>query len=129
MASITKLTRKKGIVFKAVVRLAGHPTHSESFSKLSEAQAWSETVEEALRNGGWIGVDPPLDKDFCAALDQYLVTVSVQKKENSRDRDNISEKPLRRFFKGMTLATIKAEHVARYRDMRNQTVSASTIQK
>ncbi len=129
MATIEKRQRNKGVVYKAKVRVKGHPSVSQTFKKLSEAHEWAEETEEALRNGGYIGDDPPGDRDFIGALDRYLVEVTSKKKPNTRDRDNVSEKPLRKFFRGQTLIGISSEQVATYRDKRAKTVSSSTILK
>jgi len=52
MATITKRKRKKGTVYKAEIRLQGHPCLSQTFDRLSDAQRRVEETEGIIRSGG-----------------------------------------------------------------------------
>jgi len=62
MATVRTVKRKKGTVYRAEVRVKGHPRLSKSFDRKSEAHVWAEDTEEALHNNGYIGNAPPNDK-------------------------------------------------------------------
>ncbi len=49
MASFKKIKRKRGIVYKAEVRLRGHQYTSKTFPKLSEARNWAKETERMMR--------------------------------------------------------------------------------
>jgi len=129
MARISPLKRKKGIVYKAEIRLKGHPYLCQTFDRLSEAQRWVEDTEATLRSGGYIGDTPPDDMAFGKALDRYELEVSSQKRPNTRSREITSANTLRKNFAGLSLKEITPARVASFRDQRLKTVGPSTIQK
>ena len=49
MASIKKIKRKKGTVYKAEVRLTGCEYFSRTFISRAEAQAWAKRMELQLK--------------------------------------------------------------------------------
>lgn len=129
MARIVKVKRKKGTVYKAEVRLKGHPYVSQTFDRLSEAQRWAEDTEAALRSGGYVGESKPEDMTFAKALDRYELEVSSRKRPNTRAREITSAKALREGFVGVTLREITPARVAAFRDQRLKKVGPSTLQK
>lgn len=129
MARISKLKRKKGTVYKAEVRLKGHPYLSQTFDRLSDAQRWAEDTETTLRSGGYIGDTPPDDMAFSKAFERYELEVSSQKRPNTRAREITSANKLRKSFAGLSLKEITPTLVAAFRDKRLKTVGPSTIQK
>ena len=129
MASITKRKRKKGFVYKAEIRLQGHPCLSQTFDRLSDAQRWAEDTEALLRSGGHISNSIPDDITFTKALDRYELDVSSLKKPNTKARETTSANQLRESFAGLKLKEITPAVVAAFRDKRLQSVGASTIQK
>ncbi len=129
MARILPVKRKKGIVYKAEIRLKGHPYLCQTFDRLSEAQRWAEDTEATLRSGGYIGETPPDDIAFGKALDRYELEVTSQKRPNTRSREITSANTLRIFFAGLNLKEITPARVAAFRDKRLKTVGPSTIQK
>ena len=129
MARIIPVKRKKGIVYKAEIRLKGHPYLCQTFDRLSDAQRWAEDTEATLRSGGYIGDTPPNDMAFDKALDRYELEVSSQKRPNTRTREITSANILRKTFTGLSLRGITPAQVAAFRDKRLKTVGPSTIQK
>lgn len=51
MANIEKLTRKGGVVYKAVVRRQGHSKLSRTFKSADDARKWARKTEVALDSG------------------------------------------------------------------------------
>lgn len=129
MATIIPRKGKYFTTYKFQVRIAGHPTVTKTFRRLSDGHAWADEVEAALRGGGWVGDAPPGDLTFTAALDRYLMEVSPTKAPLSRQREETAGIRLREFFDGMTLGGIDTATVAQYRDKRLRSVSPSTLQK
>jgi len=129
MAYIRTVKRKKGIIYKAEVRLQGQPPLYQTFDRLSDAQRWAEDTEATLRSGGYVGDTPSGDMAFSKALDRYELEVSSQKRPNTRAREITSANKLRKSFVGLRLKEITPALVAAFRDKRLKTVGPSTIQK
>ena len=129
MATITKRKRKKGTVYKAEVRLQGHPCLSQTFDRLSDAQRWVEETEVIIRSGGRVNEILPEDVTFSSALDRYELEVSSRKRPNTKVREITSANRLREVFAGLKLKEITPALVASFRDKRLQTVGPSTVQK
>jgi polyhydroxyalkanoate synthesis regulator phasin len=52
MASIKKIKRKKGTVYKTEIRLRGHKYVSKTFRRLAEARDWVRRTEREMRLSG-----------------------------------------------------------------------------
>lgn len=129
MARINKRKRKKGLVYKAEVRIQGHPYVSQTFDRQSDAQRWAEDTEALLRSGGYVGDTPPDDLAFSKALDRYELEISSRKRPNTKAREITSSNQLRKNFTGLSLKEITPALVAAFRDQRLKSVGPSTIQK
>jgi len=129
MARISTLKRKKGVVYKAEIRLISHPYISQTFDRRSDAQRWAEDTEATLRAGGCIDDNTPEDMEFNKALDRYELDVSSHKRPNTRAREITSANSLRKSFSGLSLKEISPAQVAAFRDQRLQSVGPSTLQK
>ncbi len=129
MATVRTVKRKKGVVYRAEVRIKSHPRLSQTFDRLSDAQRWAEDTEAILRSGGDISNATPDDMAFSKALDRYELEVSSQKRPNTRAREITSANRLRESFKGLSLKDITPARVAVFRDNRLQRVGPSTLQK
>jgi len=51
MGWIHKRERKKGAVYRAVVRIKGFPQQQKSFTRLTDAKMWMQQTEAAIRKG------------------------------------------------------------------------------
>ena len=49
MATIKKIKRDKGTVYKAEVRLSGHQYTSKTLATISAARAWAKDTEKIMR--------------------------------------------------------------------------------
>lgn len=128
MASITKRTGKRGVMYRATV-CVNKQRVTATFDRKSDAVRWGEDTEAAIRAGGYIGDAAPGDMLFDKALERYLAEVSSQKAASTNRRDNSSGDRLIEWFKGKTLRGIIPADVAAYRDDRLTYVSASTVKK
>jgi len=51
MGWIHKRERKKGAVYRAVVRITGYPQQQKTFTRLTDAKLWVQQTEAAIRRG------------------------------------------------------------------------------
>ena len=131
MATIEERKQKRGVVYRAKVRLAGMPHQDATFDRKSEAMRWAEDVEYALLNG------LPLpgenihrdDKALRQAVFEYL---AIKEKDLRRSRHTIlgDRGTGNRLISGLgnkTLRSLKREDIEEYRDARLQKVGSSGI--
>jgi len=128
MATVRTVKRKKGVVYRAEIRVKGHPRLSKSFDRKSEAHVWAEDTEEALRNNGYVGNAPPDDMLFDDAWEKYLAEVSSKKAPSTHRRELAQDRPLQ-YFHGHTLQEITPTMIAKFRDWRLGVVQADTVIK
>lgn len=128
MATVRTVKRKKGTVYRAEVRIKGHPRLSQTFDRKSDAQRWAEDTEIALRNDGFIGDVPPNDMLFDDALEKYLAEVSSKKARSTHRRELYQSKSLHYFY-GKTLKAITPSLAAKFRDKRSSEVKPATVIK
>lgn len=128
MATVRTVKRKKGTVYRAEVRIKGHPRLSQTFDRKSEAQRWAEDTEVDLRNGAYVGNAPPADMLFDDALEKYLAEISSKKAKSTHRREIYQSKSLHYFF-GQTLKEITPAAAAQFRDQRSSQVKAATVIK
>ena len=80
--------------------------------------------------GRYQNVRPAENITFADALNKYLERVSTTKRPNSESRDWISAKAfIADFGQEISLAAVTSQHLAKYGDLRQKSVSPSTIQK
>ena len=128
MATVKARKRKKGTVYRAEVRVKGHPRLSQSFDRQSEAMRWAEDTEKALRNGGYVGNAPPNDMLFDDALAKYLAETSTKKAKSTHRRELYQSRSLHYFF-GRTLKEITPVLAAQFREKRLAEVQPATVIK
>ena len=57
MATITKVARKTGDAYKAVIRLRGIKPFSRTFKRKTDARAWAERMERDIEQARVYGND------------------------------------------------------------------------
>jgi len=128
MATVKARKRNKGTVYRAEVRVKGHPRLSQTFDRQSEAMRWAEDTEKALRNGGYVGNAPPNDMLFDDALKKYLAETSSKKAVSTHRRELYQSRSLHYFF-GRTLKEITPALTAQFREKRSAEVQPATVIK
>ena len=128
MATVRTLKRKKGTVYRAEVRVKGHPRLSQTFDLQSAAMRWGEDTEKALRDGGYVGNAPPDDMLFDDALEKYLAETSSRKAKSTHRRELYQSKSLL-YFCGRTLKEITPSLAAQFREKRLSEVKPATVIK
>lgn len=130
MATISARKRKYGTVYRAEVRITGHKTVSQTFTRKGDAENWAEETEHTLRTVGYLGDVPPGDLAIKTAIQRYLDEISPQKAILTTQRDHRSARPLLFFFSGQTLRSITTTMVKQFKDSRlEQKISPSSLQK
>lgn len=128
MATVKARKRNKGTVYRAEVRVKGHPRLSQTFDRMSDAMRWAEDTEKALRDGGYVGDAPPNDMLFDDALAKYLDETSSDKAKSTHRRELYQSRSLHYFF-GRTLKEITPALAAQFRDKRMGEVQPATVIK
>jgi len=128
VATVEVRKRKKGTVYRAEVRVKGHPRLSQTFDRQSEAMRWAEDTEKALRANGYIGDTPPDDMLFDDALERYLAETSSRKAKSTHRRELYQAKSLQ-YFSGRTLKEITPALAAQFREKRLAEVQPATVIK
>ncbi len=130
MAWIRKRVGKKGkISYTAVIRIAGHPTITETFDRRKDAEVWALNTEALIRSGGFQDLRILKNISFGNLLKRYMIEVSVKKKPNTQAREKTVFRELFEFFAGYSLADVTPALIAKYRDYRLRNIKPSTLQK
>ena len=81
MASIRKRTNSNGdIKYTAQVRLKGHPPEVASFSRLTDAKRWAQSIEAAIREGRHFKTSVAKQKTLGNTIDRYFQDVLSHRK-------------------------------------------------
>lgn len=85
MATIEKRERKKGTVFKAVVRIHGFPIQRKSFKRLTDAKMWVQQTEASIRKGEFQNIIKKASKiTLQDVIDRYRKEVLPRKVEGTQ---------------------------------------------
>lgn len=129
MATVRERRGKYGVTFRAEICVRG-VRRSATFDRRSEAYAWAEAAEAALRRGEALpGEAPPGDRLFVEAVDEYQAALERRPKlspASVRMYYGCASR-LRVAFAGRTLGSITREDVERYRDRRLETVGPASV--
>ncbi len=115
MATITKAPSG---AWKAVIRRTGNPTVSKSFRVKRDAESWARTTEDEIIRGVYIPRSHSEKTTIKKALERYLNEVTPTKKESTQGVEIRRAKILIPRIGQYSLASLGAEHVAKYRDDR-----------
>lgn len=88
MASIYKRKKKDGKGFtsyRAVVRITGHPTVCEHFSRKQEAEDWAVAVEAQIKQGKFDFSRYKNKSTFNNLVDAYLVSGRLEHHKSAKD--------------------------------------------
>ena len=103
MANIEKRTNNKGEVsYRVKVRLKGYPTQSATFSRLTDARKWEQSVEASIREGRHFKTAEAKKHTLGELIDRYTSEVLALKKKSTANqkhylkywKDHIGERVL-----------------------------------
>jgi len=81
MATIEKRVSSKGAVsYRAKIRLLDHEPVSATFTRKTDAQAWVQETETAMRNGRYFTVAESKKHTLAEAIDKYISSVLLKDK-------------------------------------------------
>lgn len=117
--------------WRAQVRMAGHPSQSQTFGTKAQAQSWAHEVETAIRDGKRGIVKATLQD----AIDKYIRDVcpshksgdNMAKRLKALSRSRKDQKPYLPASK--QLADLKADDFTTFRERRLAEVSVATVRK
>lgn len=80
MATIEERTGRDGkAVYRARVRLKGHPLQSATFSRLTDARRWVASIESAIREGRHFKTSEAKRRTLSEAIDRYAQEILPRK--------------------------------------------------
>ena len=121
--------RKRGpYQWQAQVRKKGQPLQTKTFETRALAEQWARAIEVEMDRGVFVSRAEAESTTLKELLERYLVEVTPLKKgavpETNRLRA-LMRLPLARHY----VAGIRGVDIARYRDVRLQTVSSGTVKR
>lgn len=86
MGWIHKRERKKGAVYRAIVRITGYPQQQKTFTRLTDAKLWVQQTEAAIRRGEEVTnvVAKAKGKTLSDVIARYRMEVLPHKAESSQ---------------------------------------------
>lgn len=125
MATITKAPSG---AWKAIIRRTGNPTIAKSFRVKRDAESWARTTEDEIIRGIYISRSHSEKTTIKKALERYLKEVTPTKKASTQKAEKQRAKKLLEQLGQYSLASLSAEHIAKFRDDRlEEGKSASTV--
>jgi len=70
--SVYKRILKSGYSWRAVIRIKGHPTVSETFERKQEAEDWERTTKQQIKSGKYKFLRPEQTRTLAELLDRYI---------------------------------------------------------
>jgi hypothetical protein len=121
--------RKRGSKWEAQIRRKGHRTISRSFDTKTDATTWARQIEVSLELGNLeLPERSKTEIKLGYLVERYLAEVTIDKRGREPE-----EYRLRRFLShpicSKTVAKIKTEDFAAYRDQRLRLVSAASVKR
>ena len=116
MASIRKRTNKDGSTsYRVDIRLKGHPAERATFTRLTDAKAWAQDTESAIRDGRYFKTRESQKHTLGELIDRYIRDVLPTKPKQSS-----SQKQQLEWFKAEigahTLADVTPAKIVECRD-------------
>ncbi|MHB0989797.1 MAG: site-specific integrase [Burkholderiales bacterium] len=115
MATITKTASG---TWKVLIRKQGWPQCIKTFRLKKTAEDWARRTEDEMVSGVFIQRSPSERLTFEKAMQRYLAEVTPSKRPLTQNVERKRSVQLIDFFGKYSLATITAELVAKFRDLR-----------
>jgi integrase len=104
--------------WKAIIRIAGNPIVTKTFRTKKDSTDWARTTEDEIVRGIYISRSHSEKTTVSQGIQRYLDEVTPTKKQSTRDPEIRRGKILQKYLGKYSLASLAAEHIATYRDMR-----------
>jgi len=113
MGWIQKRERKKGTVYRAIVRIKGLPQQQKTFARLTDAKMWIQQTEANIRTGEFQNiVKTAATKTLRDVIDRYRQDVQPHKAESTQRAEKTYVAYWERTLGGYSLSYIDAELVS-----------------
>lgn len=89
MASIQKISGKKGDRWKAVVRRKGFGTQTQTFGKKKDAETWARSIDTKIDNGALMVSGETKRTTVGELIDRYIAEVIPQKKSGKVQKQQL----------------------------------------
>lgn len=121
MGWIQKRERKKGTVFRAIVRIKGLPQQQKTFTRLTDAKMWIQQTEANIRTGEFQNVvKTSAAKTLKDVIERYRQDVLPHKAESTQRAEKTYVAYWERTLGGYSLSYIDAELVnAKLKELTN----------
>ncbi len=103
--------------WKAIIRIKGNPLETKTFRIKRDATDWARTTEDEIVRGIYISRNVSERTTLVQALHRYVKEVSPTKKPSTQKPEIRRAKLLQNYFGKYSLASLKTEKIASYRDM------------
>jgi integrase len=104
--------------WKAIIRIKGNPLETKTFRIKRDAIDWARTTEDEIVRGIYLPRNISERTTLAQALDRYVKEISPTKKPSTQKPEIRRAKLLQKHFGKYSLASLKTEKIAKYRDMR-----------
>lgn len=104
--------------WKAIIRIAGNPIVTKTFRIKKDSIDWARTTEDEIVRGIYISRSHSEKTTVSEAIQRYLDEVTPSKKLSTRAPEIRRGKIIQKHLGKYSLASLAAEHIASYRDLR-----------
>ena len=89
MASIQKISGKKGDRWKAVVRRKGFGTQTQTFGRKKDAEAWARSIDTKIDSGALLVSSEVKRTTVAELIDRYISEILPQKKSGKVQKQQL----------------------------------------
>lgn len=118
--------RQRGKRWQAQVRRQGHPPETRSFLTRQDAERWARSIEIAMDRGSFVSKSLAERTTLGELILRYVAEVTPTMKSAKEDTFRLMAISRRKLC-CLSVASIKPEQIAKYRDQRLAEVSAGTV--
>ncbi|MBN4076974.1 site-specific integrase [Mariprofundus ferrooxydans] len=125
--AITRRKWKGGYTYRVQVYHKRKVVAGATFDTRREAAAFEVDVKSKLQSGSWVDRSAAENMTLAQALDKYIETVSIKKKQACW-REASQARQIQKYpIAGLPLASIKSADVAAFRDQRGEVVGLNSV--
>lgn len=118
--------RKRGDKWQARITRRGFPAEARTFTTKREAESWATHVESDIDRGAYVSRTEAEKTTLSDVLDRYMAEVSPTKRGGHEEIIRLKALQRHRISK-LCMAALSPKAVAKYRDQRLESCSASTV--
>lgn len=121
------LIEKRGpYQWRVRIRKKGFPPQSKTFTDKKNAETWARKIESEMERGLFVSSSAAEQTTVAQILDRYEQEVFPRLADGGK-RERFRLTLLKNHFGPLSLAALRSNHVAKYRDQRLKEVSAQSV--